>query len=278
MPVRVETFDSLDAAASALRSARSARFFGGGTLLMRAANHGDQSFDTLIRARDPSFRQIRGESEGVSIGAGVSMSEIAAHRDLAFLVPAALAVGGPAVRNMATLGGNLFANSPYGDLTVALLALGARVDFVGQGGRGVEIEEFLRDRDRYQGSIVRSVTVARPRDPSAFRFVKVSRVKPKGIALLSIATYLPQSGGRIRGARVAYGAIGPRPLRATAVERTLDGQYLDAPTIERAAAAACDGIDPRTDSLASSWYRREVVGIHLKRLLTGERPARGERR
>jgi len=271
MPVRVETFDSLDAAASALRSTRSARFFGGGTLLMRAANHGDQSFDTLIRARDPSFRHIRSESEGVSIGAGVTMKEIIAHRDLSFLIPAAQAVGGPAVRNMATVGGNLYAISPYGDLAVALLVLGARIEFVGQGGRGVEIEEFMRDRDRHQGSIVRAVVVPRPRDPSSFRFVKVSRVKPKGISLLTIATYLPQSGGRIRGARVAYGAMGPRPLRATAVERLLDGQYLDSATIERAAAAACDGIEPRTDSLASSWYRREVVGIHLKRLLTGDR-------
>jgi len=271
MPVRVETFDSLDAAADALRSSRSARFFGGGTLLMRAANHGDQSFDTLIRARDPSFRQVRSASDGISIGAGVTMSEIVAHRDLSFLVPAALAVGGPAVRNMATLGGNLFASSPYGDLTVALLALGAQIDFVGQGGRGVEIEEFLRDRDRHRGTIVRSVTVVRPRDPSAFRFVKVSRVKPKGIALLSIAAHLPQSGGRLRGARVAYGAMGPQPLRATAVERVLEGQYLDDATIERAAAVACDGIEPRTDSLASSWYRREVIGIHLTRLLTGER-------
>src|SRR5690625_1412719 len=271
MTLRVETFDNLETAASALRGGRSARFLGGGTLLMRAVNDGDQSFDTLVRAVDPSLCQIRSEGDGVSIGAAVTMTEISRHRDLAFLAPAALAVGGPAVRNMATLGGNLFADSPYGDLTVALLALGCRIGFVGQGGRGIEIEEFLRDRERYHGAIVRSVTVARPREPSAFRFVKVSRVKPNGIALLSIAAHLPQLGGRIRDARIAYGAMGPRPLRARAVERVLEGRYLDESLIEEAAAAASDGIEPRTDALASSWYRREVIGIHLKRLLTGER-------
>lgn len=271
MPVRVENFDSLESAANALRSARGARFFGGGTLLMRAVNDGDQSFDTLVRADDRDFRQIRSEGQGIRIGAGATMTQIAEHRDLAFLAPAALAVGARAVRNMATLGGNLFADSPFGDLTVALLALGASVELVGQGGRGLEIDGFLRDRERYQGSIVRSVTVARPRDPSAFRFVKVTRVKPKGISLLSIAVNLPLSGGRIRGARVAYGAMGPRPLRAAAVERVLDDNYLDEATIERAAAVACDGIEPRTDALASAWYRREVIGIHLKRLLSEER-------
>lgn len=271
MPVTVQSFDSLDEAARALGAARSARFLGGGTLLMRAVNDGDQSFDTLVRAQDPAMRQIRSEGDGVALGAAVTMAEVAAHRDLSFLAPVARVVGGPAVRNMATVGGNLFASSPYGDFTAALLALGARLDLVGQGGRGIDIDEFLRDRERYRGTIVRSVTLPRPRDPGVFRFLKVSRVKPKGIALLSIAAYLPQSGGRIRGARVAYCSMGPRPLRASAVERALDGQYLDEAAIERAAAVACDGIELRSDGLASAWYRREVAAVHLKRLLAGER-------
>lgn len=272
MPVTVRSFDSLEAAAKALAASRGARLLGGGTLLMRAVNDGDQSFDTLLRVQDAGFRQIRGDSDGVGIGAGCSMAAVAAHRELAFLAPAARAVGGPAVRNMATVGGNLFADAPYGDFTVALLALGARVELVGPGGnRSQEIDEFLRDRDRLSGALVRSVTVPRPRDPAAFRFLKVSRVKPKGIALLTIAASLPQSGGRLRGARIAYGAMGPRPFRATAVEQALEERQLDAETLDRAAAAACTGIEPRTDGLASAWYRREVAAVHLKRLLAGER-------
>jgi xanthine dehydrogenase small subunit len=46
---------------------------------------------------------------------------------LAFLAPVARSIGGPAVRAAATVGGNLFAPSPYGDFSVALLALGAIV-------------------------------------------------------------------------------------------------------------------------------------------------------
>ncbi len=67
--------------------------------------------------------------------------------------------------------------------------------------------------------------------------------------------------------------MGPMPLQATAVERVLDGQSLDAATIARAAQVAVEGLDPPTDALASAWYRREVAGVHLKRLL--ERMARG---
>ena len=63
------------------------------------------------------------------------------------------------------------------------------------------------------------------------------------------------------------------PLQATAVERVLEGQSLDAATIARAAQVAVEGLDPPTDALATAWYRREVAGVHLKRLL--ERMARG---
>ena len=67
--------------------------------------------------------------------------------------------------------------------------------------------------------------------------------------------------------------MGPMPLQASAVERVLDGQSLDATTIARAAQVAVEGLDPPTDALATAWYRREVAGVHLKRLL--ERMARG---
>lgn len=271
MPVKVETYDRADEAARALAASRSARFLGGGTLVMRGVNAGDQSFDTIIRLRDPDFRTVKAQGDSIVVGAGVTMAAIAANRDLAFLAPVARVVGGPAVRNMATVGGNLFATGNYGDLAAALLALGATVNIAGSGSRGVPIDDFLRDRDRYATSLVQSVSVPRPRDSNAFRFTKVSRVKPKGVAVLSIAAFLPQSGGRVQGARVAYGAMGPMPIRASAVERVLDGQSLDAATIERAAAVAVDGINPPTDALASSWYRAQVAGVHLKRLLSGER-------
>lgn len=271
MPVKVESYDRMDDAARALAGSRTAKFFGGGTLIMRAVNAGDQTFDTIVRLRDPAFVAIRAQGDAIVIGAGATMAQVAASRDLAFLAPVARTVGGPAIRNMATVGGNLFAYGNYGDFATALLALGASVDIAGSGSRAVPIDDFLRDRDRFATSLVRSVTVPRPRDAGAFRFVKVSRIKPKGVAVMSIAALLPQSGGRVQGARIAYGAMGPSPIRAAAAERVLEGQPLDAATIERAAGAAVDGITPPTDSLASSWYRAQVAGVHLKRLISGER-------
>lgn len=265
MPIRVETVQRIEDAARAIASNRMARVFGGGTLLMRGVNEADPSFDTLVIVKDPALREIRTEGDRISIGAGVTMAQIMASRELAFLAPVARAVGGPAVRSAATVGGNLFAPPPYGEMTTALLALGASVVLAGSVAP-LPIDDFLRDRG--PGRVVRAVSIPRLTDPQAFRFRKLTRVKPKGIALMSIAAMLPQSGGR--ELRVAYGNMGPTPLRARAVERALEGARLDAQGIARALAAATEGLSPPTDSLASEWYRREVAPVHLKRLLLGQ--------
>jgi CO/xanthine dehydrogenase FAD-binding subunit len=273
MTVQVKTFGSLSEAAAALASDRGARFFSGGTLLMRAINEGDTTIATLVRATDPAYCQIRSEATRITIGAGVRMVDILASRDLSILHPAARVVGGPAVRSMATVGGNLFAPCPYGDLAAALLALDATVRVQGAYGGPQEtpLEQFLSGRDRAgSGSLVMGVSVPRPANPDAFRFRKATRVRPKGVSVLSIAAHLPIAGGRIAGARVAYGAMAPTPIRARAVERALEGRSLDAAGIAPALAAAAEGTSPATDALASAWYRREVVGVHLRRLLLGE--------
>jgi xanthine dehydrogenase small subunit len=273
MTLEVRTFGSMSEAAAALASDRGARFISGGTLLMRAINEGDTSIATLVRSTDAGYRQIRAEGSRIDIGAGARMVDILSSRDLAFLHPAARVVGGPAVRTMATVGGNLFAPSPYGDLAVALLALDATVMVQGAygGAQQTPLEQFLAGRDRAgSGGLVMSVSVPRPASPDAFRFRKVARVKPKGVSVLSIAAHLPVTGGRIAGARVAYGAMAPTPVRARAVERALEGRSLDASGIAPALAAAAEGISPPNDALATAWYRREVVPVHLRRLLLGE--------
>lgn len=271
MAVTVKAFANLGEAAAALSSDRGARFLGGGTLVMRALNEGDVSIARVVRSTDRSLRELQSSGGRVRIGAGMTMAQILGQRDLAALHGAARAVGGPAIRNMATVGGNMFAPTPYGDLTTALLALDASVLLQGSfGAREMPLEEFLSSRDRSSGNVVAGVLLSRLPNAEAFRFRKVSRVKPKGISVLSIAAHLPVSGGRISGVRVAYGAMAPTPIRARAVERALEGATLDEAGIARALAVAHEGTSPTDDAIASAWYRREVLPIHLRRLLLGQ--------
>jgi CO/xanthine dehydrogenase FAD-binding subunit len=226
----------------------------------------------LVRVTDADFSRIQTGGSRIELGAGVTMAAVLASRDLAFLHSAARAIGGPAVRNAATVGGNLFAQTPYGDFAVALLALDAQVVVHAGygGGRAVPLEEFLAGRERETQGLVTAVQFARPARPADLRFYKASRVRPKGISVVSIAAHLPMSGGRIAGARVAYGAMAPIPIRAKGVERALEGRALDGAAIGAARQAAGEGTRPVTDAIASEWYRREVLPTHLGRLLAAD--------
>lgn len=270
--LRVETYDRLDAAAQALSASSSARYLGGGTLVMRDLNDGDTRFDTIIRVTDPAFGRIQSSGDQINIGAGVTMAEVIASRELDFLAPVAKAIGGPAIRAMATVGGNLFAQHPYGDLGAAMLALDGRVIMAG-GSTETALTDFFSRRDRMGRNLVASVSITRPANGD-FRFSKVSRIKPKGVSLLSIAAYLPRTGGRVAGPRIAYGAMGPAPLRVVAVERALEGCALDTNGVATAVAVATEGLEPPDDPIASQWYRREVAPVYLRRLLLGEEDVR----
>lgn len=263
--VTVTTVETLQEAA-AIR-ARDRVFLGGGTLVMRSVNYGDQAVSEIVRLRSrEGLTSITSEGDRIAIGACATMSDILNSAEVSFLHPAARAVGGPAVRNMATVGGNLFAPHPYGDFAVALLALDGRARL--SDGSDIDLQRLLAGRDG-ETRLVQSVSVARP-SADDFRFRKVTRVKPKGASVLALAAWLPRRAGRISGARVVFGAMAPTPVRAPAVETALEGASLDESGIARALQAAATGLNPPDDSLASGWYRAQVAPVHLKRLLLGE--------
>src|ERR671936_2802857 len=109
------------------------------------------------------------------------------------------AVGGPALRNMATVGGNLLAGAPYGDVGVALLALGAEVDL---GGRTVPLEDFW-DSFRPGEELIRSVAF----DDAPGVFVRWARRAANSPAVVCVA---------VSGGRVALGGVAPHPVSSAA--------------------------------------------------------------
>jgi xanthine dehydrogenase small subunit len=270
MPIKVVTTATIAEASEMVSADRSARYLGGGTLVMRDINEGSTTHSTMVRSRE-KMRSVRTMGSRIEIGADVTVAQIAAERELSFLHGAARLIGGPAVRAAATVGGNLFAPSPYGDLAVALLALdGIATLAEGRRSREVPLEELFAQRARGVTGIVTGVTILRPETSDAFRFRKVARVKPKGASVITIAAYVPASGGKVRTARIAYGAMAPTPMRARAAERMLEGRNLDRSGIEAALAVAAEGTSPSDDPIASAWYRKEVAPVYLRRLLLNE--------
>jgi CO/xanthine dehydrogenase FAD-binding subunit len=315
MTIQVQTVDTAQDAARLVNNDRSARVLGGGTLVMAKVNAGDPRIGRLIRLRGSEQRAITVSGNQVTLGAGVTMADILAHRDLAFLHPAAQVVGGPAVRNMATVGGNLFARAPYGDMATLLLALGAEVTLAatgagtgaggtvgrsgfsggglsgstaftaGSGTRPVGVETLWQRRSSsghtgsgssssgssgsghsgYGAVVIETIHVPRPTGQVLFH--KMSRMQPRGPAIVTVAAHLDMSAGRVRAARIALGGVQTRPCLSTGAARILQGARLDGDVVERAVSEAMNGISAITDSLATDWYRGQMVQVQLRRLL-----------
>ena len=198
------------------------------------------------------------------------MSEILASRDLEFLHPAARVIGGPAVRNMATVGGNLFARPPlwrsrHGPSGTRCRGSSCRI--IGRAAaaaRPISCATATVSRARWLPRVSRR----RGRARGLFASGRFRASSPRASRVLTIAVTLPQQGGRIAGARVAYGAMGPAPLRAPAVERALEGQSLDAAGIARRWPRPPQGLDAadRCHRLGAG-TASEVAPVHLRRVL-----------
>jgi carbon-monoxide dehydrogenase medium subunit len=199
---------------------------------------------SLVSLRKVGLAGITRDGDTVTIGAATTLAQVG--RELPFLHTAIESIASPTIRNMATVGGNLFVPQPHGDLAVCLLALDAQVSIVDAGGaRDVGVLE-----------VAGLVTAIRFTVPERWFYTKAMRRKQNSASIVTVAS---------DGARIALGGVAPTPVRAHAAEAALaEGD------IARAAALSVEAADPFDDAFASAWYRRRVLPVHVRRALTGE--------
>ncbi|MBB4909538.1 FAD binding domain-containing protein [Actinophytocola algeriensis] len=236
---------------------------GGGTLVMPRVNTGAVPVDTLISLRAAGLDGVRVADGLAEVGAAVTLARLGEHEELAFLRPVVRSIASPPVRNLATVGGNLFATQPHGDLAVALLALGARVDVLSTGGaRTIDVGEAVAHNE--------VVTTVHFGLPKVWRYRKAMRRKHNSASIVTVAAALVVTGGVVEQATIALGGVASTPVRANAAEQALIGRPLDLAAAEAAAAAAHEGTAPFDDAYASAWYRARVLPVHVRRALLGE--------
>jgi CO/xanthine dehydrogenase FAD-binding subunit len=166
------------------------------------------------------------------------------------------------------VGGNLFVKQPYGDLAVCLIALGATATIAAPDGERVEpVEKTVAGIGRAE--IVTHVSFALPTEATFF-FRKATRKALNSGAIVTVAAVVTQQGGIVSDCRIALGGVAKTAVRAHSVEKALMGRRLDRASVEQAARAALDDIDPADDAYASAWYRARVTPVHIRRALIGE--------
>lgn len=245
---------------------------GGGTVVMPRVNTGAVPVDRLVSLRRAGLDRIHvstgpdSDHTTASLGAAATLSAVGAHDGLRFLHPVIRSIASPPVRNLATVGGNLFVAQPHGDFAVALLALDARVEIVGRDGtREVPVGELSAS----PAEVVTTIHFDLPREDSWF-YRKAMRRKHNSASIGTVAAVVAVEDGVVRHARIALGGVAARPIRARAAEAVLLGAPLDRSTVQVAAEAAREGIEPFDDAYASAWYRTRVLPVHVRRALLGE--------
>lgn len=260
-----------------------ARIIAGGTDLMIDLQFGERhgEIDALVDlTRVDEMTRILADDDICTVGAAVTHTAITEsgliEARATCLVESCGVVGGPQVRNVATLGGNVAHALPAGDGTTSLMALDAEADVAWGDGR----REWLPLAKLFKGPGISALDSSRDvlvafrfrlcgaREGTAFHRI----MRPQGVALpvLGCAVWIRLTEDRAyyEDARISIAPVAPTPILAEAVSAALRGQPTDDATLERAVEVANQSLKPRTSKYrATGDYRQHMIGTLLRRTL-----------
>ena len=219
---------------------------------------------------------VRVVGERLRIGALTRHATLEESPELARACPllgeAAALIGNVRVRALGTLGGSLAHGDPSAELPMAMLALDARLDVAGRGGR----RRTIAARDFFTGHLTTAlapdellveVEVPAMRD-AGWAVEELSR-RAGDFAVVAVTALIRlDARGRVDDARIAFGGVGPTAVRAPGAEDLLRGGEPTAERLARAADLARAALAPESDAFVSAAYRRLLAGVLARRALT----------
>jgi len=243
----------------------------GGTMVMPLINEALTSPRVVLSLQRTGLDRLS-VNGNVEIGAMTTLARVSQLSELPLLASATHDIGSWAIRNMATLAGNLFAPPPAGDAAVALLALDARVVAASTSGeRTLALDSFysgLLQTNLNPNELVTRIMIPKSRGKTGW--IKYARREANAPSIVSVAVrILTDPEGVVTEVRIALGGVNDFPMRAKTAEAALLGRGLSAESIADAASAAMNDAKPFSDALASEWYRKKMVGVYVKRVLEG---------
>jgi carbon-monoxide dehydrogenase medium subunit len=252
-----------------------AKVLSGGQSLMPAMNLRLLSPEILVDIGDLSeLKGIERNDDVLRIGALtrhvdlLKSVEIATHVPL--LAEAVAHVAHPAIRNKGTLGGSLAHADPASELPACMLALGATIIVRGPAGeRRVAANNFftgIYETALSAQELLVAVEVPVPQKDSAHFFHEFAR-RHGDYAIVGVAAQATVQGGLFRDLRIAFFAVGDRPLLAGAAARLIK-VTVTPEILADASTALGEELDPQEDQQASPAMRRHLAKVLLARCVS----------
>ena len=262
--------NSLNEASEFLLKYGGSRVIAGGTDLLVEKN---PNVRALVDISNLGLDYIESGNGIVKIGACTSFRRIekdgTLRRECLSLVEAARTIGGIAIRNEATIGGNVCNAVPSADSLPPLITQDCKVKIFSRNGeRIVPLEGFfqhVRKTLLNNGELVTEFQIPNLAPHSGVCFLKLGR-SSDDIAIVNVAARVTLGVGRgVDVVRIVLGAVAPVPLRARKAEAKILKEGRDA--ILEAATSAAEETKPISDHRASASYRREMSKVLTKRAL-----------
>lgn len=218
-----------------LRKQTHATILAGGSDLMVSNGRGagiTPAFekDVLIITNLKELKGIRETEQGIEIGALTTSAEIAASSIAPELLKdAASRMGAIALRNSATIGGNIANASPKGDMPQPLILMDAEVVLTSvDGERRVPVDSFIikhKTIDLRDDEIITKILIPRPEFTHIF-YRKIGMRRANAISKLTLSAAAVVKDGVIADFRASSGAAGPKVARSRKAEEILIGKTL----------------------------------------------------
>jgi len=195
---------------------------------------------------------------------GITQSEVI-RRCVPCLGEAADQAGGPQLRAMGTIGGNVCNGVTSADSASTLMALDAIFRVRGPDGqRDIPISEWYRGVGkvalRHAELLTCIIIPRRHYEGFSGHYIKYAQRSAMDIATLGVSCLVKLSGDKARAeqVRLAFGVAGPVPMRAPTAEAGAAGLPVDE-AIEKIGALALADVNPRTSWRASREFRMQLI-------------------
>lgn len=257
-----------------------ARIISGGSDVLIRIREGKFAGTSLVCIRD--IRELQGverkENGDIYIGAGTTFSHITNDPVIKKYIPvlgeAVDQVGGPQVRNIGTIGGNICNGAVSADSAPTVFSLNALLRIANaEGTRLVSIHDFYKGPGRVhlnQGDVLTHVVIpAQEYEGFQGHYVKYSMRNAMDIATIScsVLSKVNQEKGMLEEVRITFGVAAPVPYRCKIAEETLKGMEINDKLYEKAAELVRGEINPRDSWRASKEFRLQIGGEIVKRAL-----------
>lgn len=226
-----------------------------------------------------SIKGVSMEDDGtIVIGPGTSFSHITANpliqKHLPMLGYAVDQVGGPQIRNIGTIGGNVCNGVTSADSASSLFAYNAVLELKGpEGIRRVPIEEFYtgpgRTVRRHEEILTAIRIVRKDYEGYGGHYIKYGKRNAMEIATLGCACLVKLASDKksVEEMRIAYGVAAPTPVRCRKTEEMVRGHIVNQELFEKVGKAVLLEVNPRSSWRASREFRLQLVEELAKRAM-----------